>query len=119
MSNVHAISILPNQQSINSIAALSDEFYAKPFDLIVLLAHLKRAIKETEFMDSQDHSIWMATRGCDYIANPKLFAVAPLTYICAFLGELFNNFDIEEIQERIPPQVIEQALLRLNAFKLC
>ncbi len=118
MGNIHTTKILPNQQSINSVAALSAEFSAKQFDSTVLLTHLKQTVLDTKFMKSQDNSAWMAVRGCDFIANPKLFAFAPLTYTCVFLGELFNNFEIEEIQEKVSPQVIEQALLRLSVFQL-
>ncbi|MCG6200920.1 hypothetical protein [Psychromonas antarctica] len=118
MSNIHTTNILPNQKTINSLAALSATFKAKQSDTTALLTHLKETILETKFMDTHDDPIWMATCGCDFIANPKLFAVAPLTYICVFLGELFNNLEIDEIQERVSFQVIEQALLRLTAFKM-
>lgn len=118
MKNIHTTKILPNQQAIESIAALSAEFSAKQFDRKVLLKHVKEAVLETKFMSEQDHAIWMTARGADYIANPKLFAAAPLTYICAFLGELFNNLEVEEIEKKVPQEAIEQALLRLKSFTL-
>lgn len=117
MFDIHTTDILPNQQSINALAALSAEFNTDELDLTALLTNLKATILETKFMDAQDNSFWMATCGCDFIGNPTLFSFAPLTYICVFLGELFNNFEVDEIQEKASIQVIEQALLRLNAFK--
>ncbi len=69
-------------------------------------------------MKEHDNSVWMQRCGCDFFANPKLFVNAPLTYLCAFLGELFNNYEVKEIQEKVAAPVIEQALLRLNAFRL-
>lgn len=117
MSNIHTTDILPGQESINAVAAFSAEFNTKELDLTALLTSVKETIQETKFMDAQDNGCWMATCGCDFIANPTLFSCAPLTYICVFLGELFNNFEVEEIQEKASSLVIERALLRLNAFK--
>ena len=116
MNNIHTTNILPNQQSIESVAALSAEFSAKQLETKVLLEHVKQTVLESKFMREQDHAIWMVVRGADFIANPKLFAVAPLTYTCVFLGELFNNFEIEEIERKVPQEAIEQALLRLQFF---
>lgn len=116
MNNVHNLRILPNQQAINSVAALSREFNSDAFNLSVFLIKLQETIIESEFMSGQDNAIWMSTRGNDFLANPKLFIYAPLTYICAFLGEIFHKFDIKEIQEQIPQPAIEQALARLNDF---
>ncbi|MFT6985837.1 MAG: hypothetical protein ACJAT7_001657 [Psychromonas sp.] len=117
MGNIHTTDILPDQQSINALAAISAEFNVKEFDLTALLTNLKQTVLETKFMDAQDYSFWMERCGCDFIYNPKLFSYAPLTYTCVFLGELFNNFEVDEIQEKASAQVIEQALLRLSAFK--
>ncbi|MCP4322795.1 MAG: hypothetical protein GY951_01730 [Psychromonas sp.] len=118
MDNLHTTHILPNQQAIESVASLSNEFSNHQFETEVLLTHLKDRVLETHFMDEQDHAIWMVVRGADFIANPKLFSLAPLTYACVFLGELFNNLEIEQIQQQVPTCVIEQALLRLQTFTL-
>ena len=50
-------------------------------------------------MFEQSNAAWMAIRGGDFLTNSKLISYAPSTYICAFLGELFNNVEIKEIQE--------------------
>ena len=116
MNNVHNLRILPNQQAINSVAALSQELNSDAFNLSAFLIKLKETIIKSKFMSGQDNAIWMSTRGHDFMANPKLFACAPLTCICAFLGEIFHKFDTKEIQEQIPYTVIESALVRLNDF---
>lgn len=118
MKTIHSINILPNDETIQAIAELSAEFSAKQFDKKILLEHLQEKVLETKFMSKQDHAIWMVARGADFIANPKLFSVAPLTYTCAFIGELFNNHDIDEINQRVPQEVIELALLRLRSFTI-
>ncbi|WP_019613588.1 hypothetical protein [Psychromonas ossibalaenae] len=118
MTNIHKLAILPNQQSINLLAAFSNEFNSQHFDFTTVLSKLKKTILDSEFMNKHNNATWMATRGQDFLANPKLFASAPLTYICVFLGELFNNAEVAEIQEKISPNVIEHALKRLNDFKL-
>ncbi len=96
MNNIHNLTILPKQQAINSVAALSQDFNSYSTDLSALLTKLKETILESKFMFGQNNSAWMSKRGRDFLANPKLFAYAPLTYICAFLGELFNNFEIKD-----------------------
>lgn len=118
MKNIHKTSILPTEQTIKAVAELSHEFSSKQFEKKELLAHLQAKVVETQFMNEQDHAIWMAVRGADFMANPKLFEVAPLTYACAFLGELFNNNALEEIDEKVPQEVIELVLLRLKSFTI-
>ncbi|WP_019614272.1 hypothetical protein [Psychromonas ossibalaenae] len=115
---IHTLAILPQQQVIDSVALFSHEFNNRNFDYIRFLTQLKQAVVESQFMADHDNSMWMQRCGCDFFTNPKLFVNAPLTYLCAFLGELFNNYEVKEIQEKVDASVIEQALLRLNAFKL-
>lgn len=117
MNSVHNLRILPTQQAINSVAALSQEFNSESFNLSLFLIKLKETIIESEFMSGQNNALWMSKRGTDFLANPKLFACAPLTYICVFLGEVFHNAEVKEIQERIPLAVIQHALTRLDDFK--
>ena len=118
MKTIHDLTIIPKQQVLNSVAAFDIKFDANSTELTVVLTKIKTTISESKFMQGQNHSVWMSTRGADFIANPKLFACAPLTYVCAFLGELFNNFDVEEIQKIASQEVIQQALVRLNEFQL-
>lgn len=121
MGSIHNLTILPEQQVINSVAELRREFNSDSFHLPVFLTKLKETIIESEFISSQNNgdwmSNWMSKRGPDFLANPKLFACAPLTYICVFLREIFHNFEVKEIQEQIPQKVIEHALARLDDFK--
>lgn len=118
MHNIHSLTILPKQHTINLIADISGDFSKPQINLQDLLIKLKKSIIDSQFMQGYSDAVWMAKRGADFLANPKLFAYAPLTYICVFLGELFNNFEIKEIQERIPKEVIHYALIRLNDFKI-
>ena len=67
-------------------------------------------------MTEQDNWQWALTRGIDYFEKPQLFAQAPLTYVCAFISEIFKNFEIEEIHRRLPKAVLQQALARLAFF---
>ena len=117
MHNIHSTAILPKQQVINSMATFSQEFNTQPFNFSLFLNKLKQAFLDMSFMSGQNNTLWMSKRGKDFLANPKLFAVAPLTYICAFLSELFNRYEIDEIERDIPENVIQHALLRLNDFK--
>tara|TARA_R110001583_G_scaffold7720_8_gene37914 strand:+ start:13225 stop:13578 length:354 start_codon:yes stop_codon:yes gene_type:complete len=117
MCNIHAIEIIPNQTSIDSIAAYRAEFDGKPIDYKKILIQLKSIIHELGFMEDQDTEQWMQQRGGDYLSNPKLFCNAPLTCICAFLGELFNNYEIEALQKKLSPKILECALARLEQFK--
>lgn len=117
MHNIHNIAILPKQQVINSMATFSHEFNVKTFNFSLFLKKLKQAFSDMSFMSGQNNALWMSKRGGDFLTNPKLFAVAPLTYICAFLSELFNHYKIDEIERDIPKNVIQHALLRLNDFK--
>lgn len=118
MHNIHNIAILPKQQVINCIARFSQEFNIQPFNFSLFLKKLKRAFFDLQFMNGQNNALWMSKRGKDFLANPKLFAVAPLTYICVFLSELFNRYKIDELEKNISQNVLQHALLRLNDFKL-
>jgi hypothetical protein len=116
MSQIHSLTCLPEQGSINSVARFSDYFMEKDFDYLKLIKSLKALILDNNFMVQQDHWHWVKTRGMDYCHNPKLFAYAPLTYVCAFLSELFKNFTVEQIKSSYPADVLRQALLRLKSF---
>lgn len=117
MCNIHTINIIPNQITINSIATYRAEFDSESFDYNKLLYKLQSIIHEQGFMKTHDNAEWMLQRGNDYLSNPKLFCNAPLTYLCAFLGELFNSYEIEELQEKLAPQILKCALTRLAQFK--
>jgi hypothetical protein len=117
MCNIHEIEMIPNQVTINSIAAYRSKFDEEPVDYIELLVKLKGIIHELGFMEKHDNAKWMQQYGNDYLSNPKLFNNAPLTYICAILGELFNTYDINELQKKLTPQILESALTRLAQFK--
>lgn len=118
MHNIHKLSNLPCQNTINSIALLGQQFTSKQLQFDHLLIQLEAIMNDSKFMIEQDNSIWMSKRGRDFFNNPKLFAQAPLTYVCAFLSELFKNFDAENIESRVNPAVLHQALKRLQDFKL-
>ncbi len=116
MCNIHAIEIIPSQKAIDSIAIYRTEFDNESFDYKELLSKLKNVIHELSFMKTHDNTEWMQQRGSDYLTNPKLFCNAPLTYLCAFLGELFNKYDLDELQEKLTPQILQCALTRLEDF---
>ena len=67
-------------------------------------------------MNKHDNAKWMRNCGSDYLTNPKLFCHAPLTYICAFLGELFNSYELEQLEDKLTPQILKCALTRLDQF---
>ena len=117
MCNIHAIEIIPSQTAIDSIAIYRTEFDNESFDYKELLAKLKNVIHELNFMKTHDNTEWMQQRGSDYLTNPKLFCHAPLTYICAFLGELFNKNETAELHEKLTPQILKCALTRLEQFQ--
>lgn len=117
MSNIHAINIIPCQTTINSIASYRAEFDSESFDYNKLLHQLQSDIREQGFMKTHDNTEWMQQRGNDYLSNPKLFGNAPLTYLCVFLGELFNCYEVEELQNKLTPQILKCALTRLQQFK--
>ena len=118
MHNIHKLSNLPSQKTINSIALLGQKFTSQKIEFTNLLVELETLIDESNFMIEHDNSQWMAKRGRDFFNNPKLFVQAPLTYVCAFLSELFKNREADEIESEIPPLVLYQALRRLQDFKL-
>lgn len=116
MCNIHAMEIIPSQAAINSIAIYRAEFEKESLDYNALLAKLKNVINELGFMKAHDNADWMQKRGSDYLSNPKLFCHAPLTYLCAFLGELFNSYELDELQIKLSPKILECALKRLEQF---
>ncbi|MEH6451718.1 MAG: hypothetical protein V7782_01640 [Psychromonas sp.] len=118
MSNIHSINGLPSQSAIDLIASYRAEFEKTTYDYALLLSKLKQDILKLEFMCQQDNQIWMMRRGRDYLDNPKLFNHAPLTYICVFLGEIFKEEDLNELEEKLTPEILENALIRLYEFKL-
>jgi hypothetical protein len=117
MSNLHQLNILPEQRTINLIASYSNDFERDNFDYHQLLEKLHSTMSRSHFMDQQDNAAWMNHRGNDYLANPKLFAHAPLTYLCAFLSEIFKNNQLDDIERNIEPNIFEAILKRLNDFK--
>lgn len=117
MSNIHQLDILPEKHTINLIASYGEEFEQDTFNYDQLLLKLQGAISHTRFMYKEDNSVWMKNSGCDYLSNPKLFANAPLTYLCAFLGEIFKQLQLQEIAKKIPPNILKAALKRLQEFK--
>ena len=118
MSDVHQLSDLPSQSAIDLIATYRTEFDDPTFDYPLLLNRLKQDISKLEFMYQHDNKIWMMRRGKDYLENPKLFDHAPLTYLCAFLGEVFKEEDLNKLQKKLSPETLENALTRLYKFKL-
>ena len=117
MCNIHAMEIIPSQVSINSIATYSSEFDNSELDYNELLVALKGIIQKQKFMQDHDTTEWMRQRGADYLSNPKLFCNAPLTHLCAFLGELFNTYELAELEKKLSPEILECALTRLSRFK--
>ena len=117
MCNIHAIEIIPSQIAINSIATYRSEFDNNELNYNDLLIELKSIILQQKFMQDHDTTEWMRKRGVDYLSNPKLFCNAPLTHLCAFLGELFNTYELEELQKKLSPEILECALTRLSRFK--
>lgn len=117
MSNLHQLDILPEQSTINLIASYSVEFEHDGFNYHQLLEKLDLAISCNHFMDKEDNAVWMNYEGNDYLSNPKLFAHAPLTYLCAFLSETFKQSEVNEIETKISPSTLQALLTRLNDFK--
>jgi hypothetical protein len=109
--------IIPSQVAINSIALYYKEFDNNERNYNELLELLKVVILQQNFMQKHDTTEWMQTRGIDYLSNPKLFCHAPLTCLCAFLGELFTTYNVKELQEKLPPEILKCALVRLSQFK--
>lgn len=118
MNNVYALHILPTQQAINSIASYHLEFEKEPLDYRTLLGKLKKAIYELDFICKHDNADWLRNRGSDFLANPKLFSQAPLTYLCAFLSEIFKKYDLSELQEKLSPAILKCLLTRLEEFRV-
>jgi len=117
MSNIHQLDNLPKQTTINLIASYRSDFGHKDFSYHQLLEKLQHIIIRHHFMDKEDNAAWMNHRGNDYLSNPKLFAHAPLTYLCAFLSETFKHNHLKQIEKKISPNVFEAILKRLNDFK--
>ncbi|RBW42835.1 hypothetical protein DS885_14510 [Psychromonas sp. B3M02] len=117
MSNIHQLNNLPKQDTINLIASYKVDFESDYFDYHQLLEKLQEVILRGHFMDQEDNAAWMSHRGNDYLSNPKLFAHAPLTYLCAFLSEIFKKKSLTEIEKSVAPIVFNEVLTRLNDFK--
>lgn len=117
MTNIHHLDTLPSQNTINLIASYSQEFDNKRFNYQQLLTKIHATIVCNHFMEQQDNARWMIHQGNDYINNPMLFRNAPLTYICAFLSELFKRGKVKDIEKKISPNIIKAALKRLTDFK--
>lgn len=117
MSNIHQLNSLPKQTTINLIASYQGDFKHDNFSYHQLLEKLQQTIMRNQFMNQEDNAAWMNHRGSDYLANPKLFAHAPLTYLCVFLSETFKHNQLSQIEKKISPAVFEAILKRLNDFK--
>ena len=113
---IHTIKLLPSTQAIQAVSAYTEQLEDDSFDFTALLISLKNTAFDQGFMIEQDNSHWASTHGRDYFYNPKLFAHAPLVYICVFLSETFKNKEIEEVSANLPAPVLKQALQRLTCF---
>ena len=118
MNNVHALNTLPSQGAINSIATYRLEFEKESLDYEKLLTKLNNAMNELKFMCDHDNSNWLHHIGSDYLSNPTLFAQAPLTYLCAFLSEIFKKYELPELQEKLSPVILKSILIRFGEFKI-
>lgn len=116
MLHLHNTKYLPSIQAIQSVSAYREQLDNTNIDFKKLLISLKETVYKHNFMIEQDNFQWASTRGVDYFSNPKLFEQAPLSYVCAFISEVFKNFSIEEINKRLPKAVLQQALSRLAFF---
>ena len=117
MGNLHQLDILPEQSTINLLASYSLEFECESFNYRQLLEKLNTTILRNNFMDQEDNAAWMNHEGNDYLRNPKLFANAPLTYLCAFLSESFKHPELHDIERKISPTTLKALLKRLNDFR--
>lgn len=117
MSNIHELNSLPKQATIHLITAFGAEFEHKDCNYHQLLTKLQKTILTGQFMDQEDNAAWMNHSGIDYLANPKLFAHAPLTYLCAFLSETFKNKTLKQIESNISPNVFKAIIKRLSEFE--
>ena len=93
------------------------EFDKKNIDYMTLLQKIETTMVELNFMRTHDNAQWMQQRGADYLTNPKLFKHAPLTYLCAFLAEIFKQYDVETLPNKLSPHTLKSLLSRLNEFK--
>lgn len=118
MQNIHSLKHLPSQHAIDLIADYHDELKTKKLNYQQLLGKLKKDLYRLGFMLNVDNTIWMETRGNDYLSNPKLFDNAPLTYICTVLSEVFKEDNLAELAEKLPAITLKKVLIRLNEFKL-
>ena len=117
MPHIHTIKFLPSAQAIQSVSGYSEQFDKEDMDFKELLISLKNTVIQSRFISEQDNAHWAVVHGVDYFHNPKLFAQAPLAYVCAFISEMFKNHEIEEISQRLPKSVLKQALQRLKSFR--
>ncbi len=116
MPHIHTIKFLPSAQAIQSVSGYYEQFEQQDSDFKALIIALKATAIKSRFIIEQDNAHWATMHGVDYFNNPKLFAQAPLTYVCAFISEMFKHYDVEEIYKRLPVAVLQQALLRLKSF---
>jgi hypothetical protein len=117
MSDIHQLNNLPKKSTINLITFYGAEFEHSRCNYHQLLAKLQNTILAGQFMDQEDNAAWMNHSGIDYLVNPKLFAHAPLTYLCAFLSETFKKKSLKQIERNIPPNVFQAIIKRLHDFK--
>lgn len=116
MPHIHTIKFLPSAQAIQSVSGYSDKFKQKDMDFKALLTSLKKTVIKSRFISQQDNAHWATVHGVDYFNNPKLFAQAPLAYVCAFISEIFKNNEVEAISQHLPVSVLQLALQRLKFF---
>lgn len=117
MSDIHQLTSLPKKPVIDLIQSYGTAFDREQYDYHQLLSKLQTTLIKNKFMDGQDNAAWMNHRGHDYLANPTLFEHAPLTYICAFLSEIFKHNSLKKIEQDIPPNVFRAILKRLAQFE--
>jgi len=117
MNDIHQLNSLPEKTTLDLLTSYGIAFEDKNCDYHQLLKKLQSTIMKGQFMDQQDNAAWMNHRGNDYLANPKLFSHAPLTYLCAFLSELFKKNSVKQIEKNVSPEVFKAVLKRLENFK--
>lgn len=118
MQDIHSLNHLPSQYVIDSIANYQSELNKDHLDYKLVLKRFKRDLQRLGFTPESDNQIWMLRRGNDYLANPKLFEHAPLTYLCIFISEVFKEDNLDKLAEKLPATTFKQVLTRLYDFKL-
>ncbi len=115
MNNIHKVELLPDSQALLCVAAYQTKF-DDPADYQDVLKQLHNTIHQQGFIAKFDARDWMREQGRDYLSNPKLFENAPLTYVCAFLSELFKHQNVEKLAKQVKPETLKVVLKRLSAF---